>query len=127
VVGSIFDHSFAMSLKCLDAKPDRFLIMQERCQLSQPSDCRVIGTGLPIVWINRFNILCLLLTRQLLRKLNFFPVGLVAIFRRKLFLHGVADMDPDLDADPAIFVSNLQDVHLHNFSKIKSHKEVTKQ
>jgi hypothetical protein len=51
-------------------------------------------------------------------------------------------MDPDLDADPdpAIFVSNLQDVNkkfffclllfegmvqLHNFSKIKSHTEVT--
>ena len=46
-----------------------------------------------------------------------------------------------LDPDPAIFVSDLQDVnkklfffclfpikvHLHNFSKIKSLKEVTKQ
>ncbi len=56
-------------------------------------------------------------------------------------------MDPDLDADPAIFGINLQDankkipvlgfqslsadyfkkVHLNNFSKIKSQKEVTKQ
>jgi hypothetical protein len=49
-------------------------------------------------------------------------------------------MDPDLDADPdpAIFVSDLQDinqkkfayyflkVHLHHFSR-KYHKEVTKQ
>jgi hypothetical protein len=55
------------------------------------------------------------------------------------------DPDPDLDADPAIFVIDLQDanknlikkkvflvyyflkIHLHHFSKIKSHKEVTKQ
>jgi hypothetical protein len=47
-------------------------------------------------------------------------------------------MDPDADPDPAIFVSDLQDVkkffayyclkvHLHHFSKIKVHKEVTKQ
>jgi hypothetical protein len=51
-------------------------------------------------------------------------------------------MDPDADPDPAIFVSDLQDikkilsksffanffeVHLHNFSKIKSHTLVTKQ
>jgi hypothetical protein len=53
-------------------------------------------------------------------------------------------MDPDSDADPAIFVIDLQDankklkkknfsahyflkVHLHHFSKIKSQKEVTKQ
>ncbi len=47
-------------------------------------------------------------------------------------------MDPDLDLDPAIFVSDLRDinkilfflllfegrVHLHQFSKIKSHKTV---
>jgi hypothetical protein len=35
-----------------------------------------------------------------------------------------------MDPDPAIFVSDLQNclkVHLHNFSKIKSHKEFTKQ
>ncbi len=53
------------------------------------------------------------------------------------------DSDPDVYADPAIFISDLQDVnkkilsffaynflkvvHLHHFSKIKSHKEVTKQ
>jgi hypothetical protein len=53
------------------------------------------------------------------------------------------DPDSDLDAelDPAIFVSDLQDinkkifllirvlfeVHLHHFSTIKTHKEVTKQ
>ncbi len=50
-------------------------------------------------------------------------------------------MDPDLDADPdpAIFVSDLLDVNKklffayyflkvqYHFSKIKSHKEVTKQ
>ncbi len=50
-------------------------------------------------------------------------------------------MDPDADPDPAIFVSDLQEankklsflayyflkVHLHHFSMIKSHKEVTKQ
>ncbi len=54
-------------------------------------------------------------------------------------------MDPDAYPDPAFFVSDLQDVnkifsflkslfayyflrvHLHHFSKIKSHKEVTKQ
>ncbi len=54
-------------------------------------------------------------------------------------------MDPgsDADPDPAIFVSDLQDVnknyffkslyshflkeHLHHFSKMKSHTEVTKQ
>jgi hypothetical protein len=54
-------------------------------------------------------------------------------------------MDPDSDPDPAIFLIDLQDankklffsqsfsayyffkVHLHNFSKIKSQKEVTKQ
>jgi hypothetical protein len=39
-------------------------------------------------------------------------------------------MDPDADPDPAIFFTDLQDflkVHLHHFSKIKSHKEVTKQ
>jgi hypothetical protein len=56
-------------------------------------------------------------------------------------------MDPDADADPdpAIFVTDLKDankkiiikksfsayyflkVHFHNFSKIKSQKEVTKQ
>jgi hypothetical protein len=51
-------------------------------------------------------------------------------------------MDPDPDLDPAIFVIDLQEankklieksfsayflkVHLHNFSKIKSRKEVTK-
>jgi hypothetical protein len=49
---------------------------------------------------------------------------------------------PDSDLDPAIFVSDLQDgnknsvfllvryflkLHVHHFSKIKSHKEVTKQ
>ncbi len=51
-----------------------------------------------------------------------------------------SEPDPDADLDPAIFVSELQDVnkkwfftysfleqHLHNFSKIKSHKGVTKQ
>ncbi len=56
-----------------------------------------------------------------------------------------SDPDPDAVPDPAIFVSGLQDVikklliflsffayyflriHLHNFSKIKSHIEVTKQ
>jgi hypothetical protein len=49
------------------------------------------------------------------------------------------DPAPDADPDPAIFVSDLQDinkkffayyflkVHLNHFSKIKSHKEVTKQ
>jgi hypothetical protein len=54
------------------------------------------------------------------------------------------DPDPDADRDPVIFVSDLRDVkeklfyskffclllfevHLHNFSKIKSHKGVTKQ
>jgi hypothetical protein len=55
------------------------------------------------------------------------------------------DPDPDADQDPVIFVSDLQDVdkklifspsffayyflkvHLHHFSKIKSHEEVTKQ
>jgi hypothetical protein len=54
-------------------------------------------------------------------------------------------MDPDLDPEPAIFIIDLQDaykklillksfsaynllkVNLHNFSKIKSQKEVTKQ
>jgi hypothetical protein len=55
-------------------------------------------------------------------------------------------MDPDVDLDPAIYVSDLQDikkkkiskfysffyyffltVHLHHFSKIKSHAEDTKQ
>jgi hypothetical protein len=53
-------------------------------------------------------------------------------------------MDPDADPDPAIFVTDLQGrqeqkkiskffanyflkVHLHHFSKIKTHKEVTKQ
>jgi hypothetical protein len=57
-------------------------------------------------------------------------------------------MDPDSDPDPGIFVIDLQGankklffsqslncvlsvlfkgVHLHNFSKIKSQKEVTKQ
>jgi hypothetical protein len=47
-------------------------------------------------------------------------------------------MDPDSDPDPAIFVNDFQDankkliysfwkVHLNNFSKIKSQKEVTKQ
>jgi hypothetical protein len=54
------------------------------------------------------------------------------------------DSDPDADPDPAIFIIDLQDankklilqnsfsayfflkVHLHNFSKIKSQKEVTK-
>jgi hypothetical protein len=47
-------------------------------------------------------------------------------------------MDPDADPDPAIFVSDLQDVnkffayyilkvHFHHFSKIKSPKEVKKQ
>jgi hypothetical protein len=54
-------------------------------------------------------------------------------------------MDPDADPDSAIFVIDLQDpnnkinffkgfllitfckVHLHNFSKIESPKEVTKQ
>jgi hypothetical protein len=53
-------------------------------------------------------------------------------------------MDPDPDADPALFVSDLQDVnkkllfflsffayyflkvHLNDFSNTKSHKEVTK-
>ncbi len=53
----------------------------------------------------------------------------------------VADPDPTPDPAPGIFVSDLQDVnkklgffayyllklHLHHFSKIKSHKEVTKQ
>jgi hypothetical protein len=43
------------------------------------------------------------------------------------------DVDPDSDSDPAIYVSDLQDVvfgyylvkvHLHNFSKIKSQKTV---
>jgi hypothetical protein len=56
-----------------------------------------------------------------------------------------ADSDPDVVPDPAIFVSDLQDVikklfiflsfftcyflkiHLRHFSKIKSHTEVTKQ
>jgi hypothetical protein len=55
------------------------------------------------------------------------------------------DPDSDPDADPAIFVTDLQEankkqifskifshyyflkVHLHHFSKIKSQKEVTKQ
>ncbi len=55
------------------------------------------------------------------------------------------DPDPDLDPDPAIFLINLQDankiqiclksfsafyflkLHLHNFSKIQSKKEDTKQ
>jgi hypothetical protein len=51
------------------------------------------------------------------------------------------DLGPNSDPDPAIFVSDLQDinkkllfftyyflkVYLHHFSKIKSHKEVTKQ
>jgi hypothetical protein len=54
------------------------------------------------------------------------------------------DSNPDADPDPAIFIIDLQDankkqilqnsfsayfflkVHLHNFSKIKSQKEVTK-
>jgi hypothetical protein len=49
-------------------------------------------------------------------------------------------MDPDPGADPAIFVSDLQDVNkksffayyfltvlLDHFSKIKSHRDVTKQ
>ncbi len=49
-------------------------------------------------------------------------------------------MDPDADPDSVIFVSDLPAVnkklffiyyflkiHLHHFSKIKSHKEVTKQ
>ncbi len=51
------------------------------------------------------------------------------------------NLDLDADPDPAIFVSDLQDVnkklillftfyflkiHLHNFSKIKSHKEAKK-
>ncbi len=44
-------------------------------------------------------------------------------------------IDPDPALDRAIFVSDIQDgllliedtVHLHHFSKIKSHKEVTKQ
>jgi hypothetical protein len=47
-------------------------------------------------------------------------------------------MDPDADPDPALFVSDIQGVnkslfafyflkvHLHHFSKTKSHKEVTK-
>jgi hypothetical protein len=35
--------------------------------------------------------------------------------------------DPDPDADPAIFVSYLQDVNKNVFSKVKSHKEVSKQ
>jgi hypothetical protein len=49
------------------------------------------------------------------------------------------DSDPDAEPDPATFVSDLQDVkknlsfllitfvhlHLHQLSKIKSHKEVT--
>ncbi len=56
----------------------------------------------------------------------------------------LVDPDPDLDPDPAILVIELQDankklifkesfsayyflkVHLHNFSKIKSQKEVEK-
>ena len=55
------------------------------------------------------------------------------------------DPDPDSDPDPSIFVTDLQGaskkkifntifsacdflkLHLHNFSKIKSHKEVPKQ
>jgi hypothetical protein len=51
------------------------------------------------------------------------------------------DPDPAQAPDPAVFVIDLQDankklffsayyflkVHLHHFSKIKSHKEVTKQ
>jgi hypothetical protein len=55
------------------------------------------------------------------------------------------DLDPEEDADPAIFIIDLQDAnkklifnksfsvyyflkeHLHHFSKIKSRKEVTKQ
>jgi hypothetical protein len=54
------------------------------------------------------------------------------------------DPDPDADPDPAIFITDLQDAnkkilkkgfsayyflkeHLHQFSKIKSQKEVTKQ
>jgi hypothetical protein len=50
-------------------------------------------------------------------------------------------MDTDEDPDPEIFASDLQDVnkklfciagtffkaHLYHFSKIKNHKEVTKQ
>jgi hypothetical protein len=54
-------------------------------------------------------------------------------------------MDQDSDPDPAIFVIDIQDankkqifkksfstfyflkVHLHHFSKIKSHEEITKQ
>jgi hypothetical protein len=36
------------------------------------------------------------------------------------------DPDPDADANPAIFVIDLQDVD-KNFSKVKSQKEVTKQ
>jgi hypothetical protein len=40
------------------------------------------------------------------------------------------DLDTDLDPDSAIFITDLQDTnkkHLHNFSKIKNQKEVTKQ
>jgi hypothetical protein len=38
-------------------------------------------------------------------------------------------MDPDPTPDPGIFASDRQDVklHLRHFSKIKSHKKVTKQ
>jgi hypothetical protein len=52
------------------------------------------------------------------------------------------DSEPDLDADPAIFVSDLQEVNkkfvfclllfegtfsVHHFSKIKNHTQVAKQ
>jgi hypothetical protein len=43
------------------------------------------------------------------------------------------DPDPDANPDPVIFVGDLQDinknlkVHLHQFSKMKSQKEVRKQ
>jgi hypothetical protein len=78
------------------------------------------------------------------------------LFEPVLRIHEILDSDPDadpdpriylrlMDLDPVIFVSDLQGastkliffqsffayyflkVHLHNFSKMKNHKEVTKQ
>jgi hypothetical protein len=52
----------------------------------------------------------------------------------RIRIHGSIPLTNGSGGDPAIFVSVLQDVnkkllkvHLHHFSKIKSHKEVTKQ
>jgi hypothetical protein len=36
-------------------------------------------------------------------------------------------MDPDVDPDPAIFVTDLQDANEKLISKIKKQKKVTKQ